>query len=200
MQLIIDDSVITLSQILFKDSILNVEHYFPIDRFFIEEKEYLEKILSVDYLQFIFYNFEIVNPTYSVQLFLCLPELWKKITYSDIYKLIENFTNSFSFYSFIQYTYKYLEVDLFDEIICNLDVDDIFKKDCIKYSLNTIETLCMDKDDYEEFEQNIFGISIEQLIDLKQYFTTNMHFRKSLGKKELHYKLNKLKLLNDNKI
>ena len=66
----------------------------------------------------------------------------KTMLVNDIYKLIENFTNSFSFYSFIQYTYKYLEVDLFDEIICNLDVDDIFKKDCIKYSLTKLYCVC----------------------------------------------------------
>jgi hypothetical protein len=185
----INSEVKELSHKLSVDSFQNVVHYFPIDRFFIEENGYLEKILSVNYLEFLFCNLENVNTTYTVQLFVCLPELWEKVTRQDIIVLIESFTNSFSFYSFISYTYKYLKIDLLDEIFYNKNVNIKFKKDCIHYFPNIIATFYLDEDDYFEFEENLFGISIERLNVLQEKFKNNNEFKKAISKKELHEKL-----------
>lgn len=89
--------------------------FFPVDRIFLEQ--YVPEIDSVDYLEFILFNIEKVNPTYVTQLFLCLPELWIKITYDDFDILIDNFSNSFSYYTLILFTYKYLEIDILDLIV-----------------------------------------------------------------------------------
>ena len=52
----------------------NEAECFPIDRYFLEE--FLEEIEKVDKGQFLLYNLENLNNTYTVQLLLCLPELW----------------------------------------------------------------------------------------------------------------------------
>ena len=47
-----------------------------------------------------------VNPTYTNILFLCLPELWEKIGVDDLVAMLENVTNTFSYYVIIEFTYK----------------------------------------------------------------------------------------------
>lgn len=182
-----------LSDRLAVDSFKNVIHYFPIDRFFIEENGYLDEILSVNYLEFLFFNLENINPTYTVQLFLCLPELWEKVTYKDFIKFIENFTSSFSFYSLIEYTYKYLEIDLLEEIFYNQNIHMKFKKDCASYFPNIIATLYIDEHDYFEFEENLFGIGLTQIKNLQCKFKNNNDFKKALPPNKLYEKLMNIK-------
>ncbi|MCJ8155341.1 hypothetical protein MKJ01_16365 [Chryseobacterium sp. SSA4.19] len=185
----IDHQVKEISELLIRDSKNKIIDYFPIDRFFIERNRYLEKILSLNYLELLLYNFEKTNPTYTVQLFVCLPELWEKVCYEDIKILVENFTNSFSFYSLIEFTYKYLEIDLFDEIIYNENIENNFKRDCLTFFINILDSLYLDEYDYLEFEENLFGINIEKLQALQFKFKENREFKKTKSKKELYEKL-----------
>lgn len=186
------DNVKNLSNQIAINSTKEEVDYFPIDRFFIEKKGYLDKILSVNYLEFLLCNFENVNPTYTVQLFVCLPELWEKVTHRDIISLIENFTNSFSFYSLIEYTYKYLRIDIFDEIFLNDNIDVIYKQDCIRFSLNTIASLYLDENDYQEFEENLLGINLAQIKNIQDKFKNDDKFKKAIPEKELHEKLSNI--------
>ncbi|MFZ4928938.1 hypothetical protein [Chryseobacterium sp. Mn2064] len=167
--------------------------YYPIDRFYIEKHNYLQKILSVSYLEFLFYNFEKVNSTYSVQLFVCLPELWEKITYSDILNLIGSFTNSFSFYTLIEYTYKYLNIDLLDEIFYNDNVGVKFKQDCANYFYNIGATFYMDDHDYRMLKDDFFGINLIQIESLQNKFQKDNQFKATGNKEELKEKLLKFK-------
>lgn len=182
-----------LSHQLSVDSINNVQHYFPIDRFFIEENGYLEKILSVDYLEFLLCNLEKIDNLYPVQLFVCLPELWKKVTHKDIIDLIENFTSPFPFYSLIKYTYAYIEIDLFDEIISNDKINISYKKDCVNFFIKTLATLYLDDYEYFELEKNLFGINLEQLENLRKKFKNLNDFKKAVPINELYERLQGLK-------
>nr|WP_314499223.1 hypothetical protein [uncultured Chryseobacterium sp.] len=192
-KIIIGDYVKDLSKNIVNESRIKNMHYSPIDRFFIEENGYLEKILSVNYLEFLLYNFEQINPTYTIQLFLCVPEIWEKVNFKDINTLIENFTNSFSFYSLIGFTYKYLEIDLLDEIFYNKNVNISFKKNCSKYFPNILATLYMDEYDYFEFKENLFGISLEQIKNLQKKFHENIDFKNAISYNKLHKKLISIK-------
>ena len=178
-----------LADKLSSDSSKNVKQYFPIDRFFIDENNYLEKIKNVEKLEFIFYNLENINPKYTIQLFVCLPELWENIKYEDIISLVENFTNSFSFYSLIGFTYKYLEIDLLDEIFLNQSINLKFKKDCINYFPNIIATFYMDENDIFDFENNAFGIKKHTWDAIKEKIHKNDLFKKSLPISQLSNKL-----------
>lgn len=193
----INPCVKQLSDLLAVSSTKQKVDYFPIDRFFIEKNGYLEKVLSVDYLEFLFCNLENVNSTYTVQLFVCLPELWNKVTYNNIILLIENFTNSFSFYSLIEFTYKYLKIDLFNEIFYNNNVEIRFKKECISFFLNTFENLYLEEYDYIEFKENSFGISLNQIESLQYKFKNDTNFNPTLTKIELYEKLTKFKEMYD---
>ncbi|ROH98828.1 hypothetical protein EGI16_19895 [Chryseobacterium sp. G0240] len=185
----IGNEVKELSSQMAINSTKEVIQYFPIDRFFIEKNGFIEKIRSVNYLEFLLCNFENVNPTYTVQLFICLPELWEKVNYEDLIKLTENFTNSFSFYSFIEFTYKYLEIDLFDEIIYNKNIEEKFKRDCLSFTFNTLDFLYLEDYEYIEFKENLFGINIEQLRRLQLKFKNDNEFTKAKPKNELYKKL-----------
>lgn len=189
-----------LSEDLSISSFHHVEHYFPIDRFFIEKYDFLEKIKQVDALAFLFCNLEKVNPTYTVQLMLCLPELWEEMTYEDLLNLIESFTNSFSFYAFIEFTYKYLEIDLLSEIFDNPNVDLKFKKDCIGYFPGIIATFYLDEDDHRAFNENLMGIHINDWNYVKQKLLVSKRIKPALSPKELSNKLeefkDKLNILN----
>ena len=183
-----------LSDSLFNDRKIEKLRYYPMDKFYILDNNYLEKILSVNHLEFLFYNLEMVNETYTVQLLLCLPELWENVTYNDMITLIENFTNSFSFYTLIEFTHRYLEIDLMDEIFYNKNVDLKFKKDCASYFRNIIATLYMDEFDYMDFKENLFGVNIEQLKKIQLKFQSDSNFKKIMSKEELYKKLSQIQI------
>ncbi len=164
----ISEYIKELSEDIAISSVHHVEHYFPIDRFFIEKYNFLEKIKEVNPLEFLLCNLERVSNNYTNQLLLCLPELWEDVEYEDILMLIENFTNSFSFYSLVEFTYKYLEIDLLDEVFNNPKVDDKFKKDSIDYFPKIVATFYLDEDDLFEFDENLFGIQMSDWNYTKQ--------------------------------
>ena len=83
---------------------LDEADYFPIDRLFLNQ--FIEQIVSLDEIEFLFYNIEQVNPTYVNLLFLCLPEIWERITGDDIELMIKSFTNYFSYFYLIEFTFK----------------------------------------------------------------------------------------------
>lgn len=182
-----------LSESLCNDSNIEDLEYYPMDRFYLEKYDYLERILSVNYLEFLLYNLERKNSTYTIQLFVCLPELWEKVTYNDILNLIKNFTNSFSFYALIQYTYKYLNVNLLDEIFSNENIDVKFKKDCANYFSNIIATLYINEHDYRMLTESFFGISLNQIERLQRRFQQDTNFIATISQKELKKKLLEIK-------
>ncbi|GGZ35320.1 hypothetical protein GCM10007049_30930 [Echinicola pacifica] len=138
----------------------------PIDRFFLEK--YLHEILELDSEKFLLYNLENVNNTYSVRLLACLPELWENIGFEEMKKLIDSFTNVFSFYAFVQFTYKYLQVDIFEMIYENENVKLSFKKEISEYLINQCANLIMDEDDYFEFEEGQIGVNFQEWNYIKQ--------------------------------
>lgn len=186
---IIDKKVKELSDEIAVNSFKKVEYYFPIDRFFLEKYEYINKISSVDSLQFLYHNFERVNNTYTVQLMYCLPELWKEITYENLTFLINHFTNSFSYYAFIKFTYKYLKIDLLDDIFLNENVDRKIKLDCLSYFKEIAQLFYIDEDDIIASEENLIGIKIDEWDLISKRLHLNHSFVKSLDYYSLLEKL-----------
>lgn len=176
----VSEKVKKLSDSISSNSIKKVEHYFPMDRFFLEKYGYLEAIININAIQFLFYNLEGVSENYSEHLLLCLPELWDKIEYDDIIHLIESFTNSFSFYSLVLFMYKYLEIDILDEIFNNPNVKEKYKQDCIDYFPKIIATYYLDKDDYQMFDENLAGIHLEDWNYNRQRLTLDSRFKKAV--------------------
>ena len=185
----VSEDVKELSEDLSISSFHHVEHYFPIDRFFIEKYDFLEKIKKVDSLEFLFCNLERVSTTYTVQLMLCLPELWEDIGYEELVQLIESFTNSFSFYALVEFTYKYLEIDLLDEIFNNPNVEQKFKDNCLDYFPKIVATFYLDEYDYFEFNENLFGIHINDWSYTKQRLLVDKRIKPALEPKELFTRL-----------
>lgn len=188
-QILVEEEIKKLSDSIASTAPQKVEHYFPIDRFFLEDYGYLTLLSDVDSLQFLFHNLERVNPTYTGQLLLCVPELWQDIDYEDLIMLIENFTNSFSFYTLIEFTYKYLEIDLLDEIFDNPRVDDKFKKDCLDYFPKIIATFYLDEDDYTVFDENLAGIHINDWSYTKQRLLVDKRVKSAVSAPELAKRL-----------
>ncbi|MGN7707950.1 hypothetical protein KYG33_02565 [Chryseobacterium sp. D764] len=183
-----------LSDSLFNDRKTEQLRYYPIDRFYIVDNNYLGKILSANHLEFLFYNLEKMNPTYSVQLFVCLPELWEKLTFNDVITLIENFTSPFALYTLVEFTYKYLEIDVMDDIFYNEKVDIKFKKDCLSYFMKTIANLYMNEFDYMELEDNLYGVNIEQIKKIRQKFKNDSNFKKVMLKEDVYKKLSAIQI------
>lgn len=188
-------SIKELSDYLLNNSKTKKLTYYPMDRFYILNNNYLDKILSLNHLEFIFYNLELINETYAVQLLICLPELWENITYNDMIDLIENFTNSFSFYALVEFTHRYLNIDLMDEIFYNKNVDLKFKKDCARYFRNIIATLYMNEFDYADFKDNIFGVDLEQLKKIRLKFQNDHNFKKTMSIEALYKKLSEIQVM-----
>ncbi|UPT67150.1 MAG: hypothetical protein M0D57_00135 [Sphingobacteriales bacterium JAD_PAG50586_3] len=80
-------------------------------------ENYLEKIMLLDIKEFIYVNIELTNSLYVNQLFLCLPEIWQKVTVDDIVYLADNFTKTTSYFTLIQFICKYIQVDFISYIL-----------------------------------------------------------------------------------
>ncbi|MFN3639888.1 MAG: hypothetical protein ACK4UK_03125, partial [Flavobacterium sp.] len=104
---------------------------------------------------------------YSEQLLLCLPELWDDITFESIESLLRQFTNSFSFYSFLSFTYKYLEIDIIDLFFNDNHIDILHKKNLSSYFKNIVLSLYKDHDDYFLFDNDYIGVTNEEWLNVK---------------------------------
>jgi len=131
---------------------VNESSYFPVDRLFLEP--FMERILGVNPIEFILYNIEMVNPTYSNTLFLCLPELWENLNLNDFQLLIKSFSNCFSYFSLIEFSYKYLEVNII-ELIISYAKRTRFGEDVKQYLKNQWHVLFKEADEEIELEQGI---------------------------------------------
>lgn len=185
----IEEKIIYLSNKLFHDSTIE-SNYHPIDRFFIIKKGYLNDIKKFNSLDFILYNLEKTPNTYSEQLLLCLPELWDDIGFNEIVLLMERFTSSFSFYAFIRFIYKYLELDILDIVLINSSINLKFKKDILNYFKNIISTFYKDEDDYLVFEENLLGVDIGKWNYIKQKLLLNERIKPfEMSQQEFYLKI-----------
>jgi hypothetical protein len=139
---------------------------FPIDRYFLEP--YVGEILSLNSVDFIIYNLENVNNTYTVQLFLCLPELWEELTLLDIEKVLNSLTNDFSYYGFIVFTYKYLQINIIDFILSMDTISTSIKNSIKDYLKNQYPNLLQQEGEVFSIDEDIIGIKKEQYDYIKQ--------------------------------
>lgn len=164
--------------------------YHPIDKFFIKEKGYLSRIKEYNPIDFMLYNLETMPNLYSEHLLLCLPELWNSMTYDKVLYLLESFTKSFSFYAFLRFTYKYLEIDMIESVFLNQSIKLRFKKDISDYFKNITATFYKDDDDYFEFEENLLGVELQDWTYIKQRLLTDERLKPvTLSQKELYVKI-----------
>ena len=145
--------------------------FFPIDRFFLERNGLIEKILKVDKKEFALYSFEQINPNYSFHLMLCLLDLWKYISVDDICEMLGKFTNLFSFLSFIEFTYKIVEVNMLSIIFGSQNVKEDMKYEIQKVLLDNFYPNLL-KNDSERFffENNVYGVSLNQWVSIKKKY------------------------------
>jgi hypothetical protein len=159
-----DNKVKELSESLAFRS-LSESAYFPADRAFMQKN--ISDILAVNKLDFILYNLERVSNTYTIKLFVCLPELWEDIDLDDIITLINSFTNTFSYYSLIEFTYKFLEINLIDFIMSMEKTSVELKRDLKRHLKSQYPYLIKDEEDYFLFQKKIFG-DIESFRNIKE--------------------------------
>ena len=146
----------------------NEAEYYPVDRSFLNS--YLEDILNADHLQFIVYNFENANNTYTVQLMACLPEIWETVCVDELIRLLNSFTNVFSFYGLILFTYKYIEIDIIPLLLSLPTISIKTKDDIKKYLLSQYPNLLKQENDFFLFDEGVMGGDSQIFQYLKQRF------------------------------
>lgn len=179
----IDYKVKELSDLIVAKSVKEAE-CFPVDRYFLEP--YMKSILSVNGNNFILYNFERVNTTYTVQLMLCLPELWQDIDVDDIIEIVNQFTNIFSFYAIITFTYKYIEINIINLILELDEVSDDIKHEIKKYLKSQYPNFIKTETDFLFFNDGVYGVTLNDWKYTKQRFLLDKRIEPAL------YSLDKL--------
>ncbi len=140
--------------------------FYPVDRPFLEP--YLDQIKAVDPAGFVSHNLTAYSGLFATQLLTCLPELWEELSVDDILKIIESFHSEQPFYSFILFTYKYLQVDMLHLILESPNVSDL-KKQKIKGFLKVqYPNLILQEDELEDFEENSLGIHLDDWVYARQ--------------------------------
>lgn len=159
---------------------------FPVDRYFLEP--YLPSILAFDRNQFLLTNLESVSNTYAVQLLLCLPELWHDIDLDDILEIVTQFTNIFSYYSLIEFTHKYVEVNIIEIILKMPSVKTGIKNNIIDYLISSFYPNLIKSDgDALFFKEGLYGVQEDDWIYPKQRLLLDKRVKPALTD------LNKLK-------
>lgn len=157
--------------------------FHPIDRYFLEK--YMNQILSVDTKEFVLYNFELINPLYSVHLMLCLPEIWEVLTVDDIMDIINGFTNEFSFYAIIEFTYKFVEIDIIDLIFKLDSINKEVKENLKNYLINSFyPNLLKNETDIFFLEKGMYGIKYDKWLYIKQVLLLDSRVKATLLFKE----------------
>lgn len=167
-KLIITENLVELSKEISIKALKEAE-YFPIDRTFLER--YLPRIMSVDSKSFIFYNFQQVNPRYVNILFICLPELWEDITIDDLISMLNYFTNAFSYYTMIEFSYKYLEIDILI-LILESAIKNNYYADVKQFLINQYNNIIKSEEERTDLQQGIgkefFGYNENQWLYIRQ--------------------------------
>lgn len=146
-----------------------VSECFPVDRYFL--KEYLDQIFTFDKKEFIFSNLERGSNTYTVQLFLCLPELWDEIELNDLLEMTKRFTNIFSFYTLIEFTHKYLEINIIESLLKLSSISLEVKQNIVNYLQGSwFPNLIKSEGDFLFFRENIYGVELSRLAAAKEHF------------------------------
>lgn len=138
----------------------------PVDRFFLNP--YIERILSFDKKDFLLYNLESGNTLYSEYLMLCLPELWEDMRVDDIIEIINQFTNIASFYTFILFTYKFVEIDITHLIFKSKLISNETKNNIHKYLKSQYPNFLKTETDFFFFEEGLYGIKNDDWMYVKQ--------------------------------
>jgi len=143
---------------------------YPVDREFLEP--FLEKILSMDSVEFIFYNIELDDMLYPIQVLACLPEIWQVITLDNLLEMSQYFTKPMSYYTLIKFTYKYIEIDIIDEIMKSKHVQNspYYLHNIIEYLNTQWNVLFKTKQDLEDFTNGFIHVDYKEWIFVKQKF------------------------------
>lgn len=160
-----DSRIEELSDLLAVKSTKEAE-CFPVDRYFLEP--YLKEIASLERNQFLLYNLERKNNTYTIQLLLCLPELWEDISIDDVLEIISKFTNIFSYYALIVFTHKYVEINIINLIFESSIVPSSTKSDIKKYLESQYPNFFKTESDILFFENGLYGVKIQDWKYIKQ--------------------------------
>jgi len=134
--------------------------WHPVDRMFIEQK--YSEIFNIDPVMFVYSNFEITTSSiWPITLFLCLPEIWRELDVDDIKLMIESFESIFSFFFLIEFTGKYLQIDILPMILNSENVMAHFKEGLIEYLKLQWHVLLMTEDTQDSLENDMEGVYLK---------------------------------------
>ncbi len=126
---------------------------------------------------------------------LCLPDLWNDITVDEIIELIGNFSNSFSYYSLIYFTYRYVEIDIISEIFNLSSLTYDIRIAIATYVKSQYPNFLKDESDYLFFEKDVYGMQNEDWMYIKQKLLVDGRVEPALKSlNELKYYIDKLQL------
>jgi hypothetical protein len=161
-----DKGIIELSSMLHERALLQAE-CFPVDRYFLQQ--YIDDILSFDKNEFILHNLESCSNTYTAQLFLCLPELWEDISVDEILEISKKFTNIFSYYTLIEFTHRYIEINIIELLVQIPSLPKKIKDNIVDYLITSFyPNLIKTEGDYLFFKEGLYGVKEEVWLYIKQ--------------------------------
>lgn len=179
----VSQNVAILSSEIARRSIIE-SNFFPIDREFLVMNDYVHEIKKINIVEFIFFNVESTNQTYAKLLFLSLPEIWESITIDDMEYLVANFSNDISYFIIIEFTYKYLEIDIL-EIVLRLSQRNVLLHKEIKNYLNLQWNVLIKSEEERElleygYEKEVYGYNILRWNYIKQVFLLDIRVKPAM--------------------
>jgi len=89
--------------------------WHPVDSRFVDA--YRGRIAQCSAMDFIVAALHTNLPVFTIPLFLCLPELWKRVDGNALVALLDRMESGMVCFNYLEFAYKYLEVDLLEEAL-----------------------------------------------------------------------------------
>jgi hypothetical protein len=156
--------------------------FHPINRRFLEP--YVDELIAMQSKDLLFYNLETKPPLYSIYFMLSLPEIWERISVDDIVDMINRFDCVLSYQSLIEFTYKYIEIDIFPLVLSSNNFKSKFQNSLIEAVKNMYLNYFKDEEDYFFFEKDLIGVPLERWAYIKQLFLLDTRIRPAVESSE----------------
>jgi len=101
---------------------------------------------------------------------VCLPELWEEVNYDELDWLLNHFTNFFSFYAFLIFLHKYVEIDSLDLVFNHKLLSKSTKVEIRDHLMGQYLNLYKDEFDIEILEKGLIGVDADRWRYIKQVF------------------------------
>lgn len=173
-----DNSSQLLAHEIFERAYTN-SNYKPVDVAFLQN--YVTQISEIGIDEFLLYNLNSFPTTYTVRFLACMTKFFN-IAEADLNYIVAGIENNIGFFSLIEFSHKFLKVDLLSFIIAAPNVNPSTKKNIVEYYKKNISLLKASESEAKELAERRYGIGVSELLKVTEVMLAKQTLSESPAK------------------